>query len=243
MAVRLSDFASNIRVPEPSADEGVLFTPDLLPEIPRELEAPDLAAREGIHYYGRDFSLPLIEILGSKPAMRGLGVLLLSHVFRGPCDPTRVFIATIDEGGRPLPEIRVDVSDLRPDGELPPSGLQLRATAFRYWPYQREKHPWWREPGGTEPRSLPQVNLGDENGDGPLRPDNAAIVYGFGSLEGTVRLAELLLDISCEENARNEFDLEGEPGFRGVGPASAELRLCLPGNDIYEILFRSQSDS
>jgi hypothetical protein len=55
-------------------------------------------------------------------------------------------------------------------------------------------------------------------------------VFGFGSLAGTVRLAELMLDASRPDSAENEIDLEGDAGFRGVAPASAELKLILPGS-------------
>jgi hypothetical protein len=48
---------------------------------------------------------------------------------------------------------------------------------------------------------------------------------------GTVRLAELLLNASCPWNKVREYELEGDAGFRGVAPMSAELRLLLPGSD------------
>lgn len=48
---------------------------------------------------------------------------------------------------------------------------------------------------------------------------------------GTARLAELLLNAGCSWNSRSEYDLEGDAGFRGVAPLSAEIRLFLPGSD------------
>jgi len=54
-------------------------------------------------------------------------------------------------------------------------------------------------------------------------------VRGFGSDTGSVLLAELLLNISGDTSPTAEVDLQGESGFRGVGPLSAEVKLLLPG--------------
>jgi hypothetical protein len=40
----------------------------------------------------------------------------------------------------------------------------------------------------------------------------------------------LLLDISRPDCPVKEVELEGELGFRGVAPGSAEVRLWLPGS-------------
>ena len=53
---------------------------------------------------------------------------------------------------------------------------------------------------------------------------------GFGSDEKNVRVAELLLNISRLDNTTDEYELESEMGFRGVGFGSAEVRLWLPGS-------------
>ena len=55
-------------------------------------------------------------------------------------------------------------------------------------------------------------------------------VFVESSSEGTVRLAELLLNAGCSWNRVREFELEGDAGFRGVAPLSAELRIALPGS-------------
>jgi hypothetical protein len=45
-----------------------------------------------------------------------------------------------------------------------------------------------------------------------------------------IRLAELLLDAGRPDNRVEEYELEGEGGFRGVGLHSAEAYLSLPGS-------------
>jgi hypothetical protein len=55
-------------------------------------------------------------------------------------------------------------------------------------------------------------------------------VIGFGSTEGTARFGQLLLDIGSPADTGDEYCLEGEAGFRGVAPLSAELTVWLPGS-------------
>ena len=45
-----------------------------------------------------------------------------------------------------------------------------------------------------------------------------------------LRLAKLFLDISNPNLKRVEFELEGDAGFKGVAPGSAEIRFNLPGS-------------
>jgi hypothetical protein len=60
--------------------------------------------------------------------------------------------------------------------------------------------------------------------------ENRDTVIGFGNDEGSVRLAELLLNASTPQNQVDQYDLEGEAGFRGVGELSAGVTLFLPGS-------------
>jgi hypothetical protein len=55
-------------------------------------------------------------------------------------------------------------------------------------------------------------------------------IVGFGSALGTARLAELLLDIGSPLSSGDEYRLEGENGFLGVAPLSAEVAFWLPGS-------------
>jgi hypothetical protein len=53
----------------------------------------------------------------------------------------------------------------------------------------------------------------------------------WASSPGILRLAELLLNAGCSWNQVREYALEGDAGYRGVAPMSAELRIFLPGGD------------
>jgi hypothetical protein len=52
----------------------------------------------------------------------------------------------------------------------------------------------------------------------------------FGKDTGMVLFAELLLNAALPQNEEDEYELEGEGGFRGVGINSAEVKLFLPGH-------------
>ncbi len=52
----------------------------------------------------------------------------------------------------------------------------------------------------------------------------------FGRDTGMVLFAELLLNAALPQNDEDEYELEGEGGFRGVGINSAEVKMFLPGH-------------
>jgi hypothetical protein len=56
------------------------------------------------------------------------------------------------------------------------------------------------------------------------------VAEGFGHFEAACRFAELLLNAGLPHSETDEIALEGERGFRGVAPGSAEIRIWLPGS-------------
>lgn len=82
------------------------------------------------------------------------------------------------------------------------------------------------------PRELPFFEFTNE--DNCIATDeewaNRDTIYLSGTLAGTVRFAELLLNAGWQENTQLEIDLECEAGFRGVAPGSSEMKLVLPGS-------------
>ena len=115
-----------------------------------------------------------------------------------------------------------------PDQE-PPVGLSLVPLTFRYFPEVTRKHPWCDTRYAME---LPLLAL--SNADEFVNTDeqwrDRDTVFVESSQVGTVRLAELLLNAGCRGNSVREYELEGEAGFLGVAPMSAELRIWLPGS-------------
>jgi hypothetical protein len=84
----------------------------------------------------------------------------------------------------------------------------------------------------VDPRHLPGLHLTDHAEEVWLEADWPArdTLVVCGQQQGTTRLGQLLLDAGDPEQPRNEYVLEGEAGYRGVAPASAELTLWLPGS-------------
>lgn len=99
-----------------------------------------------------------------------------------------------------------------------------------YWPDEVIRHPWHRS--GIDVHELPFFGL--TNKDEAVFTDehyrDRDTVVGFGSDEASVRLARLLLDMSRPSSKVNEVELEGDSGFRGVAPMSAEAMLRMPGS-------------
>lgn len=109
------------------------------------------------------------------------------------------------------------------------AGYHTQPLAFQYYPQLPAKHPFDKS---ILPKDLPCFELSNSenlnfNEDDWKRRD---IVKIFGNDVGMVLFAELLLNLSLSENEQDEFELEGEGGFRGVGINSAEVRLNLPNN-------------
>src|SRR5207248_6621048 len=81
---------------------------------------------------------------------------------------------------------------------------------------------------------LPLLALSNEEDCvGPTEEDWRArdTVRVWASSPGILRFAELLLNAGCSWNPVRDYSLEGDAGYRGVAPMSAELRIFLPGSD------------
>jgi hypothetical protein len=101
--------------------------------------------------------------------------------------------------------------------------------ALNYRTSDVAKHPFG---DAVDPRDLPSFLLTNEAECVTQEADweKRDTVIGFGSDLGMAFLTELLLDASRSSSRVNEFQLEGEGGFRGVAPFSCEVRLWLPGS-------------
>jgi hypothetical protein len=73
----------------------------------------------------------------------------------------------------------------------------------------------------------------NQGGHGRLCSARSSHSQPSGIRKATIRLAELLLNAGCSWNTVRAFDLEGEAGFSGVTSLSAELRIALPGSDLW----------
>jgi hypothetical protein len=106
----------------------------------------------------------------------------------------------------------------------------MKPFALRYFPAETERHPWL---GDCCTHDLPRFAL--SNAEFSLAGTerewlerDTVWISEFG--RGEFRFSELLLNAGCSWNPVREYELEGDAGYRGVAPRSAELRVRLPGS-------------
>lgn len=155
-----------------------------------------------------------------RDALRALGIVVFSALFA-------------DSGSK------VEISLTHPASDVqvlrlitPEHGMRLRVqpTSYEYWPSDHDKHPWIHE--STDGWGLPWVNLTRSEGFTRLSEDewqDRDLVIGFGGIHGTIRMGQLLLDAGRDNDARDEYEMEGEIGFRGVPRAAANSGSGCPG--------------
>lgn len=191
----------------PSHEEkSFVFSTESIPLPPDKLSSRSIVAKRGGHGYGHaDFAV--VHIQASLETYRRLGILLLATVFHA----TGIELAFTHEGS----EIKSLVLE-KPWIMSRPSHYETRPDRFTYWPSERDRHPWT----DADPEDMPRLNFAEGGG-----------IADSSSDRGRVLLGGLLLDAGRAEAKLDEYHLEGECGFRGAGPGSAEVSLWLPGSD------------
>ena len=199
------------------------FTGAAFPKVKDRLRTGRLLIQKGIHSYPYDFRMDSLHFHADKETYRNLALLILAVVF---CPIPRVHLEMHSKSD--IKNLIIE-SRWRKFTESSPS-YQERPDRFAYWPTIAAKHPW--NNGRILPVHLPHFGLSNMQGSAVNEKQWQArdTVYGFGSDQAAVLFAELLLNISRPQSNVDEIELEGEPGFRGVAPASAEARLWLPGS-------------
>lgn len=205
-------------------EESLVFTAGTLPTAPPRLSTDGLYIKKGAHEYPYGYRADLLHFYARKQTYRLLGLLFLSVVFEP--EPKAVTL-----------ELTHAASDVRyfqvenafaPPEELS-AGFYSRPHAFVYWPRDVGKHPFDCR---TDAADLPCFGLTNQE-DFLLTEEHwkgRDTVHCFGTDRGNALFAELLLNAGRPESSSDEFELEGEGGFRGVGVQSAEVRLYLPGH-------------
>ena len=193
-------------------------------QVPAEaLTTSDLCATIRYHHYD-NFPMPAVVIEADKDTLGALGILIFASMF-GQCKGPLVVLLR-----HPRTKIRkICVGNSYSSSESLP-GLCSVPTHFNYYPDVPDKHPWF--PYYQDGLGLPHIGLGDDSDAFPSDPDvrSRDVLFGFGSSEGSSKLAELLLNASRPSNTQLEFELECDAGFRGVAPTSVELQIHLPGS-------------
>jgi len=209
-------------------DENFTFSHDTLPKPPTDIATSELVVNRTYNYYQGycHTRCDALHFYATKETYRYLGLLILSAVFQPNGETSRLQLLNSSSSIKAL-LIKFEVESL----EDPPIGYSTRPYVFNYYSKSVAKHPWY--PYNKSPWNLPAFNLTHENDHVGITNeewDSRDTVIGFGSDVGSVKFAELLLNLSQPEGKQDEFGLEGEIGFRGVAPGSAEAYLWLPGS-------------
>jgi hypothetical protein len=203
-----------------------VFHAGVLPVPPADLSSDRIIFRKFAHDYNGWYRADTLWMYLSPHKCRELAVFLLACAFHRPA---KTITLTISHPESAIHRIVIPVAKLTL--ENCPVGISWVPFALRYFPTETQKHPWIDR---CCPHDLPLLALTNaEDSVGPTEDDWRArdTVRISASDPGTIELAELLLNAGCSWNQVREYQLEGDAGFRGVAPMSAELRIFLPGSD------------
>ena len=143
-------------------------------------------------------------------------------------DPVAVQV----EVTHPTSDIKTLIVEYEHQAEDAVVWYSTRPAAFRYSPKTADRHPWCYPLHDWSVGDWPRFNLTNAADCLVTEKDWATrdTVHCCGSDHGMVLFAELLLNASRPDATVTEYEREGELGFRGVGPGSAEVTLFLPGS-------------
>jgi hypothetical protein len=204
-----------------------VFHQQVLPVPPVSLSTDRIIIRKAEHSYNSCHRTDGLWIFLNPRTCRELGLFLLACGFHGPAETTTLILSHPESDIRRI-VVRAGRLTL---AELP-SGLSMKPFALLYFVAETEKHPWLRDCCAHD---LPLFALSNAENciatEEEWRDRDTIWIEWFS--RGEFRFAELLLNAGCSWNSVREYELEGDAGFRGVAPMSAEVRIFLPGSDAW----------
>jgi hypothetical protein len=210
----------------PPGEPDFVFHAGVLPVPPTVLTSDRIVFRKMTKNYNGWCRADALWMYLSPQTCREFGVFLLACAFHGPAETITLTLSNPNSGIRNvvIPAGRLTIPDA-------PVGLSMVPFALRYFPTETEQYPWMYDCCTHNLPLLALTNVDDCVG--PTEEDwqGRDTVSIWASNEGTLRLAELLLNAGCSWNPVRDYALEGDAGYRGVAPMSAELRIFLPGSD------------
>jgi hypothetical protein len=209
----------------------VLFSRETLP-APVDCESSNIVIERSEHWF---FSSrhDRIDIYSTKRSLASLGLAILAAVFHEGDDDVEIGLTN---PASQVARLKIARAPLRRD--TADSEIAVVPASWTYaWIGDDELLPrnplYTWENSGTD-RDLPELLLTNENEDISFSQSDLAkrdVVQGFGSLAGSVRFAELLLNLSRPWVTQTWVILEGFPGLTSVSRDSAWVRVYLPGDE------------
>ncbi len=215
-----------------SEDTEFVFSAEVLPQPPPLLETNQLVIRKGerTSYSYTVNRVDALHFQAHKRTYRVFGLLFLARVFHSELPEIHIRLTHAESDIHEIIlDYRIGTWPLIPE-------YQTRPDKFTYWPEAAEKyrHSILRIPD----QFLPRLSLTDASKVPDTQTSEWAardILRCAGSDCGNVLFANVLLNLSRPEEIAQEFTLEGEFGFGGVGRGSAEVTLWLPGSDGWHV--------
>ena len=201
------------------------FSSAILPALPEQLSTDSLLVTKHKHDYNSAYLADHLRFCATKEQYRYLALLILSSLFH-PAPTTCVLYLTNSRSD--IKQIVVESPFHHKRG----SQLTTVPQSFVYLPTGADTHPFRHILVYTLLHDLPTFLLTNRENMIYAEHEWAArdTVIGFGSDLAHALLAEFLLNASVPTSAVSEIFLEGESGFRGVGPLSSEVSILLPGS-------------
>jgi hypothetical protein len=197
------------------------FDASSAPSLPSSATSDSIVITRAHHDYNGCWRADALNLYAVRQTLQALGVIVLASLFAAPDTSTDITLS------HPATDIRT-LRIRAPRNER--HNLALAPLWYDYWPRQQRKHPW---DDGADPWELPAAYLTDHEELGGITDAQwlaRDTVVGFGTPHAVARFGQFLLDIGNPEHSGDEYHLEGEAGFRGVAPMSAELSVWLPGS-------------
>jgi len=195
-----------------------------VPALDSELETDRIVLEACDHIYYPLHRVDLLRLHADREVLRALGAWSVSSRFSPPATTATLHLTHSETW---VTTLTIEYEE--PTLSNPPVGYSSKPVAFHYFPEVTHRHPWLHL--GLAPADLPVFSLTNQNDDAATPEDFAARdrVRLGGSDRSMALWAELLLNAGCSFNETLEYQLESDAGFRGVGPASSEMQILLPG--------------
>lgn len=217
------DVAKRLPETEDAAPGYVVFNETSFSAPPEHLSTDRLTLRWGYCFQDGWSPIDNVSFEADQATYRNLGLLIFATVFNP--QPRRTVIEFAHQQGNIRKLVLEPVWD--PGSEI--DGLVMRPLQFKYYPELPTLHPWANTTLGRW--DMPRLYLINDK-DFVANHEHVQsrdVAVGFGNVEATSLFAELLLNVSLPQFDEKEVALEGERGFGGVAPGSAEITLWLPG--------------
>lgn len=211
--------------PEVFCEDSITFKSDNLTTQSYDFMLNSLALMKEYHYYDNYYRTVQLNWFSRKEDFKYFGLLILSVVFN---NDTQEAVIKITNPKSTIKKLIIRFSYNHNFSYI--FDYKTIPFSYEYWPTEIERIPWTNRKLNHD--DYPCFFLTNEKEMIVDEEDWAGrdTVVITGTDVSLILLAELFLNISNKHNKIPEISLEGEMGFRGVGPGSAEVKIWLPGS-------------